>query len=76
MREITGHLAGKIFLLVLLVSVIVLLAFVATGAMEETASGPFLLFGWITAPLAAGVAFVLVWLVAYLIYFFKFWPFR
>ena len=35
-----------------------------------------LVFGWMTLPLVAGLAFVFLWLVAYLIYFFKFWPYR
>lgn len=77
MREISGHLAGKIFLAVLILSIVALLAIIAMGYME-TAPGedPVIFFGWITAPLAAGIGFVLVWLVAYLVYFFKFWPYR
>ncbi len=35
-----------------------------------------LFFGWMTLPFLSGVVFLLVWLVAYLIYFFAYWPFR
>jgi len=77
MREIYGHLAGKIFLAVLILSIVALLAIIAMGYMEASPSGaPVIFFGWITAPLAAGIGFVFVWLVAYLVYFFKFWPYR
>ena len=72
MREIAGHWPGRIFLLVLLLSVVVMSVLVAAGATEA----PILLFGWMTMPLVLGVAFVLIWLVAYMIYFFKFWPYR
>ncbi len=72
MREIAGHWPGRIFLLVLLLSVIVMSVLVVSGATES----PVLLFGWMTMPLVLGVVFVLIWLVAYLIYFFNFWPYR
>ncbi|AFG37380.1 hypothetical protein [Spirochaeta africana] len=77
MREIAGHWPGRIFLLVLLASIIGMAVVVAQGH-TETAEGadPVLLFGWMTMPLVIGIVFVLVWLVAYLVYFFKFWPYR
>jgi hypothetical protein len=77
MREIAGHTPGKIFLIVLLLSVIAFAVAVFMGVTETPESGePILIFGWITMPLAIGILFVLFWLVAYLIYFFKFWPYR
>ena len=77
MREIFGHTAGKIFLIVLLLSIIALLAIVGMGYMETPAGeDPVVVLGWMTMPLVVGVGFVIVWLVAYMIYFFKFWPYR
>ena len=77
MREIAGHAAGRIFLAVLALSVIAMFAVVSSGMMEAApGEAPALLFGWMTPPLVVGVLFVLVWLVAYLVYFFKFWPYR
>ncbi len=77
MREMAGHTAGRIFLAVLALSVVFMMVLVGMGYME-TAPGaaPFLLFGWMTMPLAVGMGFVIVWLIAYMIYFFKFWPYR
>jgi hypothetical protein len=50
---------------------------VGMGFMETPeGADPILVFGWITMPLAAGIVFILVWLIAYLIYFFRFWPYR
>lgn len=77
MLEISSHRPGKIFLLVLLLSIVAMAVIVGMGYMEAAQDGePILFFGWITAPLAIGIVFVLVWLVAYLIYFFKYWPYR
>ena len=77
MTEMMGHWPGRIFLAVLLVSIIALAGIVAQGHTETpTGEAPFLLFGWMTMPLVIGVGFVLVWLIAYLVYFFKFWPYR
>ncbi len=77
MREIAGHWPGRLFLLILLASIIVMSVLVAQG-ITETPPGedPVLLFGWMTMPLIIGVAFVLVWLIAYLVYFFRYWPYR
>ncbi len=77
MREIYKHKPGKVYLLVLALSIVGLIAIVAMGFMTiPEGTEPVLLFGWITRPLALGIAFVLVWLVAYLVYFFKYWPYR
>ena len=77
MREISGHKPGKIYLAVLALSIIAVFVIVGMGLMATPEnSEPFLLFGWITRPLALGIGFVLVWLVAYLVYFFKYWPYR
>ncbi len=72
MREIAGHWPGRVFLLVLLISIIGMSVLVASGATESQ----FLLFGWMTMSLVLGVVFVIIWLIAYLIYFFKYWPYR
>ncbi len=70
MREVFGHWPGRIFLLVLLLSVVGL--FFVTPLFSK----PVIIMGWITLPFAAGVVFILVWLCAYLVYYFKYWPFR
>ncbi|NVM22598.1 MAG: hypothetical protein HWN68_12570 [Desulfobacterales bacterium] len=70
MREIFAHRAGRIFLCVLLLSVVGLLA------VTPLFSRPVIIMGWISLPFASGIIFLLVWLFAYLIYYFKYWPFR
>lgn len=70
MREIAQHKPGKWFLIVLLLSIIGMLYVV------KYFDRGIVLFGWVTLPFFAGIIFVLVWLIAYLIYFFKFWPYR
>jgi hypothetical protein len=70
MREIFRHNPGRIFLIVLLLSVIGILW------VPKYFFKPHIFFGWLPLPFLAGIIFVLVWLVAYLIYFFKYWPFR
>lgn len=77
MREMLGHAPGRIYLAVLLLSVLALAVAVGMGITETPDNGePVLIFGWMTMPLAVGIVFVLIWLVAYLIYFFRFWPYR
>lgn len=77
MKEIARHSAGKIYLVLLLLSIIGFIAFVVTGGTDAGIDGePVVLFGWMTMPLVVGVAFVLFWLVTYLVYFFLFWPYR
>jgi sterol desaturase/sphingolipid hydroxylase (fatty acid hydroxylase superfamily) len=70
MREIFSHRAGRIFLLVLSLAVVGLLA--ATSFF----SFPMTIFGWMSLPFVSGIVFIVIWLVAYSIYFFKYWPFR
>ena len=75
MREIMRHTAGRIYLIVLLLSIVGFIIFLVMGGTDATADGePIILFGWMTMPLAAGMVFVVFWLVTYLIYFFFFWP--
>ena len=70
MREILKHTPGRIFIGILFVSIV--------GMMFVTRyfSSGILVFGWITLPLAAGIVLMIVWLAAYLVYFFKYWPYR
>lgn len=70
MREIARHWPGRIFLIVLLLSTIGM--FIVPRYFFK----PKILFGWITLPYFFGVIYCLIWLVAYLVYFFKFWPYR
>ncbi len=67
-----SHRPGRVFLAVLGLSIAGMLAAIAGGVMERTV----LVLGWITMPLLAGILFVLVWLIAYLVYFFRYWPYR
>lgn len=63
--------------MLLLLSVVGFIAFLAAGGTDAAENGePVVLFGWMTMPLVIGVAFVLFWLVTYLVYFFLFWPYR
>ena len=71
------HAPGRIFLIALLVSVIGFIVFLVLGGTDASQTGePIVVFGWMTMPLAAGVLFVFFWLVAYVIYFFFYWPYR
>lgn len=77
MREMMRHRPGRIYLLLLLLSVIGYIVFIAMGGMEVGADGePFIAFGWMTMTLFSGVVFTIFWLVAYIVYFFFFWPYR
>ena len=77
MKEMMRHAPGRIYLIALLLSVVVFIAVLFMGVTQVGADGnPIVLFGWMTMPLAIGVAFVIFWLIAYLIYFFFFWPYR
>ena len=77
MKEMTRHAAGRIYLIALLLSVVVFVGLLFLGVTDAPDDGaPIVLFGWMTMPLVAGVAFVLFWLVAYIVYFFFFWPYR
>jgi hypothetical protein len=70
MREMTRHWAGRVFLLVLALS--------SAGMLYMTRyfESQVLILGWMTLPFAAGLLYMLVLLLAYLIYFFGYWPFR
>lgn len=72
MREMWRHWPGRIFLLVLALSVLGMFAAIGLGLLERQV----LVFGWMTMPLLVGVAFISIWLLAYLVYFFLFWPYR
>jgi hypothetical protein len=77
MKEMTRHAAGRIYLIALLLSVVVFIAVLFMGITDAPESGqPVVLFGWMTMPLVIGVLFVIFWLVAYILYFFFFWPYR
>ena len=77
MKEIARHTAGKIYLILLLLSIVGFILFLALGGTDAGPGGePTVLFGWMTMPLVAGVAFVLFWLFSYIVYFFFFWPYR
>jgi hypothetical protein len=70
MREIAGHTAGRVFLAILLLSIIGML-YIPKYFFEER-----IFFGFVTLPFLSGIIFLLIWLVAYLVYFFFFWPYR
>jgi len=77
MKEMARHAAGRIYLIALLLSVVVFIAVLFMGLTETPEGGePLVVFGWMTMPLVIGVLFVLFWLVAYIVYFFFFWPYR
>ncbi len=65
MREIFRHNPGRIFLVILLLSVISILW------VPKYFFKPHIFFGWLPLPFLAGIIFVLVWLLAYLIYLTK-----
>lgn len=70
MREIFRHTAGRVFLTILLLSIIAML-YIPKFFFQER-----IYFGFMTLPFLSGILFLLVWLIAYLIYFFFFWPYR
>jgi Kef-type K+ transport system membrane component KefB len=77
MKEIARHTAGRVYLIALLLSIVAFIVLLALGVTDASADGePTVLLGWMTMPLVVGVFFVIFWLVAYIIYFFFFWPYR
>ena len=77
MNEMTRHAAGRIYLIALLLSIVGFIVFLVLGGTDAAETGePVVVFGWMTMHLFAGVLFVVFWLVAYIIYFFFFWPYR
>lgn len=55
---------------------VLLLSVIGLFAVTPLFSRLAIIMGWISLPFAAGIIFLLIWLCAYLIYFFKYWPFR
>jgi len=77
MNEMTRHAAGRIYLIALLLSIVVFIVLLVIGITDTPETGkPIVVFGWMTMPLVVGVLFVIFWLIAYVIYFFFFWPYR
>lgn len=77
MKEMVRHTAGRVYLVLLLISIVGFIVFLASGGTDAPEQGEaILLFGWMTMPLVSGVAFVIFWLISYLVYFFFFWPYR
>jgi hypothetical protein len=77
MKEMARHTAGRIYLLALVLSVVGFIVLLVLGVTDASADGePTVVLGWMTMPLVIGVLFVLFWLVAYMLYFFFFWPYR
>lgn len=77
MKEMTRHAAGRIYLVLLLLSVVVFIGSLVMGVTDTPESGdPIVVMGWMTMPLVVGVLSVAFWLVAYMVYFFFFWPYR
>ena len=77
MKEMMRHGPGRIYLISLLLSIVVFIIVLAMGVTELGPTGEAtVLFGWMTMPLVIGVVFVIFWLIAYLVYFFFFWPYR
>ena len=77
MKEMVRHTAGKVYLGLLLLSIVGFIVFLALGGTDASEAGePVIVFGWMTMPLVSGAVFVIFWLVAYIIYFFFFWPYR
>ncbi len=71
MREVWSHWPGRIFLIVIFGSWI--LAHTVAQFLFESDT---VLFGWMPSPIAVGIAIFIVWLVAFGIYLFKYWPYR
>ena len=77
MREMVRHTAGRIYLIALILSIVGFIAFLVVGGTDAAENGePTIVLGWMIMPLVVGVLFVIFWLVAYIIYFFFFWPYR
>ncbi len=71
MREMTRHTSGKVFLIVLLGSLIFTVMIMPFLFAPNT-----VFFGWLTVPLLCGAVLMLVWLVAIVVYVSNFWPYR
>ncbi len=77
MKEMMRHGPGRIYLISLLLSIVAFIVVIFMGVTELAPTGEaVVVFGWMTMPLVIGVLFVIFWLIAYLIYFFFYWPYR
>lgn len=66
MKEMTRHWAGRIYLIALLFSIVVIIAALVMGVTDAPQDGePIVLLGWMTMPLVVGVFFLIFWLAAY-----------
>jgi len=70
MREVIKHKAGQIYLVVLLFTIIAMLYIVRYFSQK------ILVFGLLPLPFFAGICFLVLWAIAYLVYFFRYWPYR
>lgn len=70
MREVTRHGPGRIFLAVLLASLL-FLVFVAPFLYTDK-----LFLGWMSGPFLFGAIVVIIWGIALAIYTFRYWPYR
>lgn len=70
MRELIKHTAGRIYLGVLFLTIIGMLYIIRYFNQK------ILVFGILPLPFFAGVCFLVIWTIAYLLYFFKYWPYR
>ncbi len=71
MREMTKHTPGKLFLAVLVLSVLVIILI-----LPFVVDGTAVFFGWLSFPLFSGILLILIWIVAFAVYLGKFWPYR
>lgn len=70
MRECFKHTAGKVFILILVISILGMLIapiFFTSCVM---------VFGIIPLPFFVGLVMIVIWFIAYVIYFKKYWYFR
>lgn len=70
MREVIRHRAGKIHLLVLLLTTIGMLYAIRYYDRK------ILVFGFLPLPFFLGICFLMIWAISHLIYSFKYWPYR
>ena len=70
MREIVKHTPGRIYLAVLLLTIVGMLYAVRYFSQK------ILVFGILPLPFFVGICFLVIWAIAYLVYFFKYWPYR
>jgi len=71
MREVWSHWPGRIFLVVVLGYWIF-----AHTALQFFFGPETVLFGWMPSPIAVGLSIFAVWLVAFVIYLSRYWPYR